>query len=427
MNLLNEVQTGLSRRDALKLTAAGVSGAAMSGWLNVLAARTAEAGIKHKSCILLWLDGGPSQVDTFDMKPGTENGGTFKPIDTNVPCIQISEHFPKLAKLMNHAALVRGMSTGEGAHGRAKFYMHTGYKEGVGGLVYPSLGAVASKEIGNPDLPVPNYISIGNRSYGSGYLGARHQPLIVNDPAQGVAGLKALVSDKQFDERFSLLEEMESAFFRDFKAGSGSDHQTTYERAVAMMKSKEAKAFDLSAESSKTKANYGSGRFAQGCLLARRLVETGIAFVEVGLGGWDTHQDNFDRVKNLSQQVDPAISSLISDLKERGRLDDTLILMMGEFGRTPKINTRGAKPGRDHFPRAWTLLMAGGGIKGGQVVGKTDRTGATVVERQTSALDFMATVCKALGIDSNKQYNTPIGRPVRIVDKGANVIKELVG
>jgi uncharacterized protein (DUF1501 family) len=161
-------------------------------------------------------------------------------------------------------------------------------------------------------------------------------------------------------------------------------------------------------------------------LLARRLVETGVPFVEVNLGGWDTHQDNFDRVKRLSAQVDTPMAALIKDLKDRGLLDTTLVIWMGEFGRTPKINARGAKPGRDHYPRAWSLVLAGGGIKGGQVIGKTDREGATVVERPTSALDFLATVCKVLGIDPDKQNHTPIGRPIRVVDKGHKVLQEVL-
>jgi hypothetical protein len=417
---------GLSRRDFLRLSAAGVTGASMSGWLNVLASHAATAKTKTKSCILLWMDGGPSQKDTFDMKPGSQGAGDFKPIDTTVPGIQISEHFPKFAQLMKDTAILRGMSTGEGAHPRAKYYLHTGYKEGVGGLVYPSLGSIVSAELGRPDNPMPNFVTVGNRNYGSGFLGPRHQPLIVADPVRGVDNLKPRVEDKQFDDRVGLLQEMEQAFFRDYKAEAGTAHKTTYQRAVNLMKSKEATAFDLSLEPSESKAAYGTGRFAQSCLLARRLVETGVSFVEVTLGGWDTHQDNFNRVKNLSAQVDPALSALVTDLKQRGLLDSTLVIWMGEFGRTPRINTRGAKPGRDHFPRAWSTVLVGGGIKGGQVIGKTDKDGASVTERPISALDFMATVCSVLGINYNKQNQTPIGRPIRIVDKGANPIKELL-
>jgi hypothetical protein len=399
----------------------------LSGWLNVLASRAAQSGIKHKSCILLWMDGGPSHKDTFDLKPGSDGAGEFKPISTAVSGIQISEHFPKVAQVMNDAAILRGMSTGEGAHGRARYYMHTGYKEGQGGLVYPSLGSIVSAELGRPDFPLPNFVSIGNRGYGAGFLGARHQPLLVNDPLRGVENLRPLVNANQFDNRLGLLEEMEQAFFHEYKAGATTDHETTYKRAVTLMKSREVKALDLSQEPTSAKAAYGATKFGEGCLLARRLIETGVSFVEVTLGGWDTHQNNFERVKDLSRQVDPALSALVGDLKQRGLLDSTLVIWMGEFGRTPKINTRGAKPGRDHYPRAWSTVLFGGGIKGGQVIGKTDPAGASVVERPISALDFLATVCGLLGINYNKQNQSPNGRPIRIVDKGAKPIKELLG
>ena len=414
----------LSRRDALKL-AAGVSAFSLSGWFGTLAQGVAAQKTKTKRCVLLWMDGGPSHKDTFDLKPGTENGGPFKAIDTSVPGIQISEHFPKFAPLMKHAAILRGMSTGEGAHGRAKYNMHTGYREGQGGVVYPSLGAIAAKELGREEFPLPSFVSVGNRSYGAGFIGTRYQPLVVNDPTRGVENLKPLAGGSGFDGRVDLLDQMEKAFERDYKAGAATAHRTTYDRAVTLMKSKEAKAFDLSLEPASSRKAYGETRFGEGCLLARRLIETGVTFVEVALGGWDTHQNNFERVKALSATVDPAMSSLVTDLKDRGLLDDTLVIRMGEFGRTPKIFTRANTPGRNHYPRAWSTVMVGGGIKGGQVVGKTDQDGASVVERPINALDFMATVCTALGIDSTKQNTTPNNRPIRIVDKGAKVVEEL--
>jgi hypothetical protein len=418
---------GLHRRDLLKLTAAGVAGVSLSGWLGVLAGRAATAGAKHKRCILLWMDGGPSHKDTFDLKPGSTDAGEFRPMQTSVPGIEISEHFPKLARHMGDVAVVRGMSTGEGAHGRARYYLHTGYREGQGGVVHPSLGSIVSAELGSERSPLPNFVAISNAAFGSGFLGPKHQPLIVNNPDRGVEFLKPLVEQREFDGRVGLLQEMEQAFNREYKADAGIAHRTTYGRAVELMKSREARAFDLSLEPTSSRNIYGEGKFSEGCLLARRLVETGVSFVEVTLGGWDTHEDNFDRVKNLSKQVDAGMSALLADLKQRGLLDSTLVIWMGEFGRTPRINQRGAKPGRDHYPRAWSLLMAGGGIKGGQVVGKTDKEGGTVSERQISALDILATVCKTLGIDANKQNLTPTGRPIRIVDKGAEVVKELLG
>ncbi|HVK10111.1 MAG TPA: DUF1501 domain-containing protein, partial [Gemmataceae bacterium] len=206
-----------------------------------------------------------------------------------------------------------------------------------------------------------------------------------------------------------------------------NDHKTTYARAVTMMQSKEAKAFDLSQEKPETRAAYGGGRFGDGVLMARRLVEVGIPFVEVNLGGWDTHQDNFERVKTLSGTVDKAVSALVTDLKERGMLDSTLVIWMGEFGRTPNINNRGAKPGRDHYPRAWSLLMMGGGVKGGTAYGRTDKEGAAVEDGKTNAMDFLATVCTLMGIDYTKENETPTKRPVRIVDKAGKPVSAVIG
>ena len=417
----------LNRREALTLAAAGAS-FSLSGWLGALAqgAAALPTGKKPKSCILLWMDGGPSHKDTFDLKPGTADSGPYQEIPTSVPGIKVSEHFPKFAKLMQHAAILRSMSTKEGAHGRAKYNMHTGYREGQGGVAYPSIGSIASKELGRPDFALPSFVSVGNRSYGSGFLGTRYQPLVVNDAKRGVENLKPLVPSSSFEGRVDLLDDLEKAFYRDYSAAAGTAHHTTYTRAVTLMRSKEAKAFDIASESLATRKAYGENRFGEGCLLARRLIETGVPFVEVSLGGWDTHQNNFARVKSLSSQVDPAMSQLILDLKERGRLDDTLVVWMGDFGRTPKINKRGAQPGRDHYPRAWTSVMAGGGIKGGQVVGKTDKEGATVQDSPINAKDFLATVCTILGIDYRKQNTTNSNRPIRIVDKGEKVVKQLL-
>jgi uncharacterized protein (DUF1501 family) len=258
-------------------------------------------------------------------------------------------------------------------------------------------------------------LGIGGRSYGSGFLGPKHQPILITDPNRGVEDLKAASSAAQFDNRVGLLEQMETSFHREYGADAITDHKTTYERAVKLMQSKEAKAFDISGDPNKAK--YGSGRFAEGVVMARRLVEVGVPFIEVALGGWDTHQDNFARVKTLSEQVDVALAALVTELKEKGLLDSTLIVWMGEFGRTPNINTRGAKPGRDHFPRAWSLAMFGGGIRGGRTVGKTDKEGASVVERPTTAQDFLATVCELMGIDHTKKNETPAGRPIQMVEK----------
>ena len=423
--MTNSRMTELSRRDFLRFTAAGAALTSMSGWFDLMAAHAAGSGVKHKACILLWMEGGPSQKDTFDMKPGTKDAGEFKPISTSVPGIEISEHFPKFARHMHHAAILRSMSTPEGAHARAKYYMHTGYREGVGGLTYPSLGAIASAELGRDDFPLPNFVSVGKGGYGAGFLGARHQPLIVTDTNRGVANLAPLGDAQQLSKRLGLLEDLEAGFARAKKAAVINDHQTTYQRAVTLMRSKEAKAFDLSQEPAASRAAYGGTKFGDGCLLARRLVEVGIPFVEVFQGGWDTHTNNFPRVKELSREVDPAMSALITDLKDRGLLDNTLVIWMGEFGRHPKITTNKGPAGRQHYPRAWTTVLVGGGVKGGQVIGKTDKEGMEIVERKISGPDFLASVCQILGIDYTKQNHTPVGRPIRIVEKGAQPVTEL--
>ena len=416
-----------SRRDMLKLSAAGVLGASMSGWLPVLArAAQGQPQARGKSVVLLWMDGGPSHKDTFDLRPGTDNGGPFKAIDTSVPGMQISEHFPKLAPLMNHAAIIRSMSTGEGSHGRAKYFMHTGYKEGSGGIVHPSIGAICSNEIGRPGTAIPNFVSIGNRAYGSGFLGARHAPLIVNDPQRGLENVRPTVELDQFRSRIGLLEEMEAGFHRQHQSDVDAAHHATYQGAVNLVMDRGGQAFDISTETAATRDAYGRTKFGEGCLMARKLIEAGVAFVEVTLGGWDTHANNFERVQQLSSQVDPAMSQLAIDLRSRGLLDNTLIIWMGEFGRTPRINVRGPKPGRDHYPRAWSTVLMGGGIRGGQVIGRLDREAAAVEERPVNTLDFMATICRIVGIDYNKVVQTPIGRPIRIVDRGANPIQGII-
>jgi uncharacterized protein (DUF1501 family) len=413
-----------TRRDVLKLSAAGVFAPTLSGWLPLLAKAAPAGGTgKAKSCILLWMDGGPSHKDTWDLKPESKGAGEFKPIKTAAAGVEISEHLPKVAAVMDRGVVVRGMTTPEGAHARAKYYMHTGFREGQGGLTYPAIGSLVSQEVGKADGTVPNYVSIGGRTYGSGFLGPKHQPLLITDPARGLEDLKSAVSNSQFDNRVGLLEQMDKAFHREYGADAITDHKTTYERAVKLMQSKEARAFDISTDANKAK--YGTGRFAEGVVMARRLVEVGVPFVEVALGGWDTHTNNFNRVKELSGQVDAALSALVGELKEKGLLDSTLIVWMGEFGRTPNINARGAQPGRDHFPRAWSLAMFGGGIAGGRTVGKTDKEGASVVERQTSAQDFLATVCELMGIDHTKKNETPGGRPVQMVEKPKPFTKDI--
>jgi hypothetical protein len=434
----------------LRLAAAGVGGASMSGWLEALAADTASNPQRKRACILLWMSGGPSQMDTFDLKPGHANGGPYKEIDTSVPGIKIGEHLPKVAKHMKRMAIVRSMSTKEGDHQRATFYLRTGYLP-QGPIQYPSLGSLISKELGNDDSALPNCVSISPfraispSAFGPGFLGPQYAPLVVGDSngffqANANAYDQALkvpdlqppseIGREQADSRISLAQTLSSDFVSSRPGVATLSHQAAYARAVRLMRTDAAKAFTLDDEPAKLRDAYGRNLFGQGCLLARRLVEKGVPFVEVNLGytsevpnGWDTHNQNFDNVQKLCGILDPAWATLMSDLEQRGLLDSTLIVWMGEFGRTPKINPQ---KGRDHFPTAWSTVLAGGGIKGGQVVGKTSPDGNTVADRPVHTTDFLSTVCRALGIDPDKQNASNVGRPIRIVEKTAKPITEVI-
>jgi Protein of unknown function (DUF1501) len=321
------------------------------------------------------------------------------------------------------------MSTEEGDHGRARIHLHTGYKPGAGGTTYPGLGSTVSAELSRPDFPLPNFVVTGvpapKTSFliDPGYRGARHQPLVLNDPAQGLENLRPQTSE-DFDDRAAVLEQLDKGFARTSQSSAAAAHSATLSRALQLMRSDKAKAFDLSQEPASSRKPYGESKFGQACLLARRLVEAGVTFVEVYLPGWDTHdKKTADNALKLMTQVDDGMSALVGDLKERGLLDSTLVIWMGEFGRTPKINRNG---GRDHWARSWSTVLAGGGIKGGQAIGKTDRTGAAVTDRPIGVKDFMASVCEVLGIDYTKKVQTSDGRPIRIVESGEKPIRELI-
>jgi hypothetical protein len=438
----------LSRRDWLKLAAAGVVGASSSGWLETLAADTANHPERRRACILLWMTGGPSQLDTFDLKPKHANGGPFKETATAVPALRFSEHLPKLAKEADRMVLVRSMRTKEGDHSRATFLLRTGYLP-QGPVEYPSLGALVAKELGSDHSDLPSFVSIAPYralspiAFGSGFLGPQYAPLIVGE-ALGVPAadgyeqtLKvrdldapAEITRPQADARIDLLRGLEEEFVAQHPGVGPRGHHMAYERAVRLMRSAASRAFSLDEEPAAVRDAYGRNQFGQSCLLARRLVERGVPFVEVTLGGingqtfaWDTHQQNFEVVRKLSEVLDPAWATLMEDLKTRGLLDSTLIVWMGEFGRTPKINPQG---GRDHFPNAWSTVLAGGGVRGGQVVGRTSADGMAVEDRPVAVADFLATVCLALGIDPLKTNTSNVGRPIRIVDKVAQPIQEVV-
>ncbi|OWK47101.1 DUF1501 domain-containing protein [Fimbriiglobus ruber] len=439
----------LTRRDWLRLTAAGALGASASGWLPALASTAAHDPKRKRSCILLWMSGGPSQIDTFDPKPGTDTGGPFKAIDTAVPGIRVTELLPTVAGQMKHLTVVRSMATKEGDHGRATYQLRTGYAQQEP-LQYPTLGSLVSKELGDPAAELPGFVSIASRrglndgGFGAGYLGANYAPLLIgnsdNDPYVPTPTARALavpdlkpgpgVSLGQAEARLTLLGEQNAGFAEEYASAAVSGVSAAYDRAVRLMKSPARAAFDLDDEPAALRDRYGRNLFGQGCLLARRLVERNVPFIEVFLGrvpgafgGWDTHAKNFDALKALCGILDPAWGTLMADLTDRGLIDTTAVVWMGEFGRTPRIN---GGSGRDHYPTAWSVVLGGGGIKGGQVVGKTDKTGGTVEDRPVAGPDLLATVCAAIGVDPTKQHLSNIGRPIRVVEKNAKPIAGVV-
>ena len=424
-----------TRRELLKLAAAGVGGVSLSGWFGALAARAAEpaaAKKRTKSCILLWMDGGPSHHETFDPKPDAPANyrGDLGAIATSVPGIQVSEKFPQVARLMQHGAILRGMSTREADHGRARIYMQTGYRPGAGGVTYPGLGSTVAAELGNLAAALPNFVVTGTplNKYDvlrdPGYRGPLYQPVVLSNLSRGLENSDPAVPPTEFDRRTALLERVENSFARRYDSPPAVAHQAGLAAALRLIRSDQRDCFDLSKESESSRRKYGDSDFGRGCLLARRLVEAGVSFVEVYLANWDSHfRDVAAQTRTLMSQVDAGMSSLVGDLAERGLLESTLVIWMGEFGRSPQVNNNG---GRDHYAKAWSSVLFGGGIPGGQTVGQTDAHGAEVKVRPIAAADFMATVCRILGIDYTKEILAPNGRPIRIVDKDEQLIKELL-
>jgi uncharacterized protein (DUF1501 family) len=433
--------TTLHRREWLRLSTAGMCGLAASSWLPALAADAARHPQRKRACILLWMSGGPSHIDTFDPKPGHANNGPFKPRQTRSPGLLIGEHLPQLAERSDQLAVVRSMSTKEGDHGRATYQVKTGNLP-QGAIEFPTFGALVSKELADPASALPGFVSIAPQrflsqaAFAPGFLGPQFAPLIVGENASarqpGNADQLLRVQDlappnglslTEADQRIALLRDLESDFLHQRPGVATASHRSAYERATRLMKAEAAKAFDLSDEPAKLRDDYGRNVFGQGCLLARRLVERGVPFVEVTLDNWDTHNENFTAVKGLCATLDPAWATLLRDLQERGLLDTTMVVWMGEFGRTPKINNN---TGRDHYPNAWSVVFSGGGIKGGQAVGSTSKDGTTVEQRPVGVPDVLATVCKGLGIDYEKQNMSNVGRPIRIVEKAANPLTEVL-
>ena len=424
-----------SRRDLLRLSAASMAGISCSSWMPKLLQAAGDKPMP-KACILLWMPGGPSQMETLDPKPGHVNGGPTKSIKTSVTGIHLANNLPGVAKQMNDIALIRGMKTREGDHGRATQLMMTGYKPMGGALDYPVLGSMVAHRLQAKSSQLPGFVSISPfriGELGPGFLGPKYAPLQVsgssNDPSARanltVENLEPVgVDAKAMSDRQQLLNMLRG----NVKAASESaaKHASIYDAALRMVETRGEGAFDLDEEPAVLRDAYGRSRFGQGCLLARRLVERGVPFVEVSLdasagGSWDSHANNFAAVKSLCEVLDPAWSTLMTDLRDRGILDSTLVIWMGEFGRTPKINTTN---GRDHFPDAWSVALAGAKIKGGQVIGATTPDGQEVKDRPVSAGELFATALELLGIDSQSR-NMNGDRPITLVD-ASKPISELI-
>lgn len=430
-----------SRRRWLQAVVASSLGVSASGWLPRMASAAADDPARKRSCILLWMNGGPSQTDTFDPKPEHKNGGPFQAISTATPGLFLGEHLPGLAMHSSKLAIVRSMETREGDHGRATFHLRTGNLP-QGAIQFPVLGSlVANERQVSHDLP--GFVSVtpprvfAPEAISAGFLGPRFAPLMVGretqadyraDAGGGALNVQDLerargIEASRSRDRLELLSELTQEFTKSHPGLGTAGHRTAYEQARRLMEPEASGAFNLDQEPAALRDRYGRHRFGQGCLLARRLVERRVPFVEVTLGGWDTHDDNFKKVADLCHVLDPAWSTLLDDLATRGLLEETLVVCMGEFGRTPGINPR---QGRDHYPHAWSVVLSGGGVRGGSIAGRTSNDGMIVEDRPVSVPDLLSTVLLALGLDPRKQNMSNVNRPIRLADPDAKPLSEIL-
>ncbi len=376
---------------------------------------------RRKAAIMLWMGGGPSTIDLWDLKPGAPTGGPFRPISTSGDA-QICEHLPMLARQMHHLAIIRSMSTREADHNRGRYYMHTGYVPNPN-VQHPSYGAVVAHELMDqrPDLQIPPFVAVGGGSVGPGFLGMAWAPFSVDSNGR-VRNLDMGLDETRLMQRMAALDLIEKGFIQDNRGASAADHQKVLKKTLDLMTSDQMQSFKVAQEPDEVQERYGKTGFGRGCLMARRLVEAGVPFVEVDLGGWDNHQNIFPTLQDQKlPEMDRAMSALVEDLDQRGLLQDTALIWMGEFGRTPRIN---GTAGRDHWARAWSVVVGGAGMKGGMAVGQTNSDGTQVETDPYTSQDVMATVCQALGISLETTFTSRNGRPMKIANSG-RVIKEL--
>ena len=408
--------TPLSRRRALGLSAASL--------LAPLGLHAKQIKQQQRACILVWLAGAPSQMETWDPKPGTGNGGPTKAIQTALSGVSIAEHWPRMAKALGDVSIIRSMVGKEAAHARGTYHLHTGRRMG-GPEKHPNFGSVVAAELGDTNSELPNFVSVG-QTLSSGFLGVNVAPFIVNRAGQLPANVSSAVASPRVSRRLALLKAQDAELSEAGAAALVEEHRVLYERARRLMTSPKLKSFKLVGEPAARQQAYGKNRFGQGLLVARRLVEAGVPFVEVRRGGWDMHNSLFTRIKPAAAEVARGVASLLGDLKQRGLLKRTLVIVAGEFGRTPKVNSKAPAPGRDHWARSFGLMLAGAGIRSGQVIGKTSPNGQEVIDRAVSVEDLFQTICSAMKIDANKELFTPGGRPLKIVD-GGKPISEILG
>lgn len=393
----------------------------LGGTLASAAPGATVKGGKAKNVIYLFMNGGMSHIDTFDPKPKRKDVmGKTQAIATKADGVMLGHYLPKTAEVMDNVCVINSMNSTQGAHEQGAYTMHTSY-DMRGTIKHPSLGSWVLRLGGRIHPELPGFVAVNSSPdhTGGGFLGAKYAAAPIGSPEQGLQDSKRAseVTAEDFDRRLSLADKMNRKFHGRYPNADVKAYEELYREAISLMNSKDLNAFDLNQESQATRALYGPGRFAQGCLLARRLVDNGVRFVEVQLGGWDTHYDNFAAVAGRCKEFDQAYAALITDLAKSGRLDDTLVVVATEFGRTPEIKTEHAD-GRDHHPGAFSCVLAGGGVKGGTNYGTTDASGSKVKKDAVSVQDFNATIAYALGLPYETVLMSPTKRPFKIADKG---------
>ena len=413
------IKTDYNRRRFLELAAGSFLGVSAS---NSFGAAGKESAIPQladpaKQLIYLYMEGGMSHLDTFDLKTGHENQGSTQPINTNVDGIRVSSHLPNLARHADKLCIVNSLTSTAGDHEKGNYFMHTSYQQRAT-IRHPGIGSWYHKLKGklNPTLPASVFVGRESRFHGSGgFFEPEFEPLAINEPQSGLKYARSLVEKNRFERRINLANDIDAEFLKRYHSKPIRAYGHMYADAVRLMDSPDLAAFDIHREDEKTKSRYGSEPFGQGCLLARRLIERNVRSVEVSFGGWDTHQNNFTSLPELCHTMDQAVAALLDDLERVGKLNETVVVLTTEFGRTPQINQN---VGRDHYPQAFTSVLAGGGFKGGYIHGKTSDGAEEVVEGSMTIPDFNATIAYALGIPVDYVLYSPTVRPFTVAHKG---------